>query len=216
MKKSIQILIGILVICNIIASIKYYRLKNEAIDIAEKFSTIQIKEERISQKLKTYTMYQQALEGICIPAIQIQNSQKEINFLSELKLHDDEPTLCFRFKDTHCDACVQQAVRILNEISSFIPNKIILLSGYKNFTHFTAFESCQKEEITTYNIKDIPEWEIESLDQSDFFVCHNGRIHNIFIPIKEDDSYTIDYIHTLLHKYWNLCNDSEHSTKRNL
>ncbi len=209
MKKSIYLIIALLVIFNIYTSVRYYRLKKEAMNVADKYSSIQIKEERNSQKLKTYALFQQTLEGISVPSLKVQNSQKEIMYLSEIETATNKPVLCFRFKDTHCDACVQQAVRILNEISSLIPDKIVLLSGYRNFAHFAAFESCQKEKISTYNVKDIPDWEIDTLDQSYFFVLYDNRIHNVFIPLKEDKNYTVEYIHTLLHKYWEESSCSE-------
>ena len=209
MKKSIYFIRALLVVFNIYVSVIYYRLKKEAMNITDKYSTIQIKEERKSQKLKTYAMFQQTLEGISVPPLKVQNSQKEIMYQSEIVTDTNKPTLCFRFKDTHCDACVQQAVRILNEISALIPDEIILLSGYRNFTHFAAFGSCQKEKISTYNVKDIPSWEIDSLDQSYFFVLYNDHIHNVFMPLKEDNNYTVEYIHTLLHKYWKESSCSE-------
>lgn len=207
-------IVAILLMCNIYMGVKYYMLKHEAESISDKYASLAIKEERVSQKLKTYSIFQQALEGVDIPDITIQNRDKNFITLSSLPQDSTDAILCFRFKDTHCDACIQHAIRLLNEIPTSIQRKIVVLCGYTNYVHFTAFESKQKKEIRTYNVEEIKHWDIDQIEQSYFFVIQNGKIHNVFIPLKEDDKYTQEYIHSLLHKYWNLCNDDGHSTKR--
>ena len=181
---------------------KYYMLKHEAESISDKYASLAIKEERVSQKLKTYSIFQQTLEGVDIPNVTIQNRDKDLVTLSSLPQDSTDAILCFRFKDTHCDACIQHAIRLLNEIPTSIQRKIVVLCGYTNYVHFAAFESKQKKEIRTYNVEEIKHWDIDQIEQSYFFVIQNGKIHNVFIPLKEDDKYTQEYIHSLLHKYW--------------
>lgn len=214
-KTIICVVAGILFACNLYLGYKYKQMENAASIIADKYSAISVKEERISNKLKTYTLIQQAMENTEVPPIAVKNISKESFMLSDLDTSSSAPTLCFRFKETHCDACIQHAIRMLNECTATIPNRIIVLSGYSNFTHFAAFESSQNQNISTYNIEEIPCWEVDGIEQSYFFILHQGRIHNLFIPLKEDNNYTDNYIHTLLHKYWegDSCTENHSSTE---
>lgn len=202
MKKIICVMIGVLLICNIFLCYKYRQLKNLSINVADKYSTISIHEERISEKLKTYILIQQAMENTVPPDVVVKNAKKDSCLLAELAPPQSAPILCFRFKESHCDACIQHTIRRLNEYAAIIPQKIIVLSGYANFNHFAAFESSQNKNLSIYNVEHIPHWEIEDIEQSYFFVLHEGRIHSPFIPLKEDNNYTDRYIHTLIHKFW--------------
>lgn len=211
MKKIIYLTMAILLVCNIYIGIKYDKLRHEANIISEKYASLFIKEERISQKLKTFSILQQTMEGCDIPNVMIKNSDKESLLLSSLPQNATDAVLCFRFKETHCDACIQNTIRLLNEISTSLQGKIAILCGYTNFIHFAAFESKQNKNIAIYNVENITCLDIDKIEQSYFFIIQNGKIHNIFIPLKEDNKYIHEYIHILLHKYWNLYNDNKHT-----
>ncbi len=202
MKKIRLILVTVLAIFNLCLIYRYSQLKQTSTLIAEEYSQILVKEERVSQKLKAYSIYQHAMEGVDIPDIMIRKENNDSLSLSSLIDECGGPILCFRFKDSHCDACIQHAIRMLHKISTDIPQQIVILSGYTNLLQFKAFESSQKRKLTTYNIEDIPCWDIDAIEQSYFFVLKGDKIHNVFIPLKEDNNYTQDYIHTLMHRYW--------------
>lgn len=195
--------------CNIFIGIKYYRLKDSASSIAAKYASLSVKEERISQKLKTYSIYQQTMEGYNIPNVMISNREKDSLALSSLFQNTKDAILCFRFKDTHCDACVQHAMRLLNDAIEKVHIRTVVLCGYTNYVHFAAFESKQKSEISIYNIENIKDWDIDQIEQSYFFIMNGGRVSQVFIPLKEDDEYTQRYISILSHKYGKL--RDEHS-----
>lgn len=191
-----------LVVLNLSLIYRYDKLKQASTLIADEYGHVLVKEKRVSNKMKKYSIFQQAMEGYKIPEIIIKNEEKDSLSFSSLFCDYTNPVLCFRFKDTHCDACIQHAIRMLNSISPKISHQIIVLSGYTNFRQFKAFESSQRGKLKTYNIEDISCWDIDNIEQSYFFILKDGKIHNVFIPLKEDDNYTQDYINTLIHKYW--------------
>lgn len=202
MKHIIYLSFAFLLICNVYIGLKYYKLRDNSSYIADKYASISVKEERISQKLKTYSIYQQTMEGCNIPNVIIGNREKDSLTLFSLSQNTTENILCFRFKDTHCDACIQYAMRLLNEVVEKIKGKIVVLSGYTNYTHFAAFASKQKSKISTYNIQNIKDWNIDQIEQSYFFIINDGKIHNVFVPLKEDEIYTQNYIDAMIYKYW--------------
>lgn len=132
------------------------------------------------------------------------NREKDSLTLSSLCKNVTDTIFCFRFKDTHCEACIQHAMRLLNSIAEKNHGKIVVLCGYTNYVHFAAFVSKQNNEMLVYNIENIKGWDIDQIEQSYFFIINDRKVHNVFIPLKEDDEYTQHYIHVLLHKYWKM------------
>ena len=84
MKNFTYFIVAILLLCNIYMGFKYYMLKHEAESISDKYASFAIKEERVSQKLKAYSIFQQTLEGVDIPNVTIQNRDKDLVTLSSL------------------------------------------------------------------------------------------------------------------------------------
>lgn len=200
----------LLLISSIYLNFKYHNLENMAKTITDRYLSIKVKDERMSNKLKKYALIQQSMENVDIPNFVIKDGSNKSIILSELTNNKDDAILCFRFKEYHCDACVQYIIRLLDDISEVIPEKIVILCGYSNFNQFAAFESCKNKNIAVYNIGDIPEWKVDNIEQSYFFILYQGKICNVFIPLKEDSDYMQKYIHTLLYKYW-----GEHSCTEN-
>lgn len=186
---------------------RYKKLEESAKYIADKYSTLNITGNRINENLKLFSLYQQKYENSAIPIID--NPENEKYFYNTFNLGDINNTqLCFRFKETHCDACVQKTLSLINEIEKLFPVEIIILCSYANYNQFAAFKSKQSNNIQIVNVKEIS-WDVDSIEQSYFFVIDQGRIHNLFIPLKEDWNYVKKYIHTLFHKYWEESSCSE-------
>ena len=191
-----------LIIFNLCLLLRHYSLKQKSITIAREYSKTLVKEERISQKIKKYSIFQQIMEGTDFPEITIDKGRGDSLLLSSLLNAYDVPVLCFRFKDSHCDACIQHAIRLLNKISKDSQCQIVVMSGYANFRQFKAFENSQNGKLVTYNIEDIECWEIDDIEQIYFFVFKDGKIHNVFVPLKEDEIYMQNYINSMIQKYW--------------
>lgn len=192
-----NVLIVFLLFCNVYVLWKYELLKATADDIAEKYSVLSIREERVSSKLKKYNNYQQWLNGCVIPSIEVLDSKGDsITFASI----DEEQKGClfFRFKETHCDACVMGILQLLKQTVLTNERKIVVLCGYSNAMQFFAFGKNRKN-ILVYNIEELP-WELDYMDESYFFTISDGKICDVFVPLKDDFVYLQDYIECMSQK----------------
>lgn len=208
MKKYIYLIVIILLLCNISIIHQYKKLEESANQIADKYSTLNITENRISKNLKLFSLYQQKYENSEMPIID-EYQKSENSFFDSINSGITMKTqLCFRFKETHCDACVQKTLNLINEIAESFPIEISVLCSFTNYNQFAAFKSKQSYNIRIINIKEIS-WDVDSIEHSYFFVIDQGRIHNLFIPLKEDWNYVKKYIHTIQHKYWEESSCSE-------
>ena len=199
MKKYIYTICIVLLLCNIFLLLQYKKLEESANIIADKYSTSSITERRINENLKHFSLLYQKYENSTVPLIE--EYKNETSFYESISNKDSGNIhLCYRFKETHCDACIQKTLTLINEIEKNFPVKIIILCSYANYNQFAAFRSKQSKNIQIVNIKDIA-WEIDSLEQSYFFIIQKGRIQNLFIPLKEDWNYVMKYIQIIQNKF---------------
>lgn len=204
LQNTLGILVILLLLFNAIIVIKYNNEKKKYQILMENFSVLSIKESRQSNTLKKFAIFQQNIESGLFPDIKLKEAKGKriINFSSILKSND--PVLFFRFKETNCDACIQEAMIMLHEIpSSYSPSvKIVILCSYSNVRQFYAFANEEKEEFEVYNVDSLPLY-IDKLENPYFFVMNQDmRIRNIFIPLKDDSQYTKDYLKCVTNKYW--------------
>lgn len=207
MKKYTYLVIIALLLCNLILIYQYKGLEKSAHSIADKYSTLSVTENRINNNLKSFSLYHQEYENSIMPIIKFRRD--ETLFHDSIHLYNTkEPLFCFRFKETHCDACIQKTLTLLNEINRNFPVRIIVLCSFTNYNQFAAFRSRQSNNIKILNIEEIS-WNVDTIEQSYFFIIQKGYIHNLFVPLKEDWDYVKKYIQIIRHKYWEESSCSE-------
>jgi hypothetical protein len=151
--------------------------------------------------LKENILIQQLSEASDCREMELKGSGTKKNIPLE-KIIKDEPKLFFRFKETHCDGCVQSSVRMLSQLSDSVPElEITVLSGYQNVRQFNAYSQSQQK-FEVYNVNEIP-LPTEYQDQPYLFVVTpDYRIRNVFITVKDDDLLTEQYLKMMQNKYW--------------
>lgn len=71
-----------------------------------------------------------------------------------------------------------------------------------NTRQFVAFSKAQNKRLSVYNVTRIA-WEVDEFDEPYFFVVSKDRkVHNLFVPLKEDERLTERYMHEVQQKYW--------------
>ncbi len=173
-------------------------------NITEKYNEIAVRELRESEILKKNMLIQYATGSTQLPDIQLENFQTKNKIAFSSLSKETKPSLFFRFKESHCDLCVQKMFETFKEISDHFPcNHITVLCGYDNLRQFHAFAaSSENANFHIYNIERLPVF-IDDIDKPYLFTLSpDMKMHDVFIPIKEIPDYTIDYLDCLKMKYW--------------
>ena len=184
-------LIVTLLLFNILLIVRYKQTEKRSISIEN------VKNDDSStmiEKLTEKQFLQQLSEGIFFDSD---------NTPSMHSLYSDLPVLCFRFKETHCDACISTIIRHLSSMKEHFPsNGIVILSGYSNMRQFNAFAQTQKK---TFNVLNANRLLIPLDEQSDpyfFVLTKDEKVQNVFIPDEKDSKYTKRYLDLVRDKYW--------------
>lgn len=200
MKKNVIIILCslVIIIFNIVLLNLLLSKNNENIVLFSRVNELLIKESIIKKQF----FLQQSFESMCIPDT-ILSKPNNIYFHSFSSLvKNGRPKLFFRFRETNCDACVQKTLRIIGGIVNEMPkDNIIILCSYTNARKFYAYKETQNICVYNVNEKFLP---LDDQEEPYFFVLTDDlRIKNIFITIKEDDKYTIDYLNCIINRYYN-------------
>ena len=154
--------------------------------------------------LKKNIIIQQLSEAVNCETIELKEPKLGEN-ISFAKLIRNEPKLFFRFKENHCDGCVQSSIRLLSQLSDSVPDiEISILCGYNNVRQFQAYAQANRKQFEVYNINEMP-LAAEIQEQPYFFVVTpDYRIRNVFITTKEDEHFTENYLAAIQNKYWHI------------
>lgn len=206
MKSKKTYLIILLILTALVIVILFFKLdklKETYRNLYIEFSVLSIKESRDSNTLEEYSLLQQDSESRPLMDIELKDAKTKNTVQLSSLLKKDCPVLFFRFKETNCDACILQAIRMLKEIKVHSPKEnIVILCGYKNVRYFYAYANEEKNDFGVYNIDSLP-LPIDKSDNPYFFIMTNDRvIRNIFIPLKNNRQYTQDYLKCMADKYW--------------
>lgn len=197
MKKMLYL--GLLILIAFNVYLNYKQKKFESL-IAE-FSSIVAKEKFMNERLKSQISYCQEVGNTPIPDVIIKQSFRDSCMMSSLFRTKNEVALCYRFKETHCDACIKDACGLIEDISTKWPCEIYIFTNYKHVTQFAAFSnSVKNKDIVVCNVESLP-WQIERADEPYFFVIQNNAIHDIFIHLKENQKENKKYFNNLIKKY---------------
>ena len=201
-KYLLYTVLAIFIISNVYLLIKLIKTEQTLEYITEKYTLLSIKEERSSFHLKNNANIQHRMEQIPLPEVSIKNVKNKEDITLKTLCKEDSILVFFRFKETHCDACIQSTLNLLKKfLSEHEIFNIIILSGYANIRQFSAFAQSQSNKMKVYNVENIP-WQVDEIDEPYFFVVTKGKyVNNVFIPLKEDNIYTENYINMLLNKY---------------
>ncbi|GHV27011.1 hypothetical protein FACS1894176_08460 [Bacteroidia bacterium] len=208
MKKNVLFLVIaviVLLLLNTLLLYKYKQQEKKQWELRSQIYQLSDKESVESGQLKQAILLQQASEALLCPDVAITNPKsQEIETLRSL-LKKNQPILFFRFKETDCDACVQNATKTLSEIAEHFPDiDIIILSGYGNVRQFYAYAQTKKHSLGIYNVNHFP-IPVEEQEVPYFFVVTPElKIQNIFIPDKADPTFTTKYLDCMMKKYWSL------------
>lgn len=119
-----------------------------------------------------------------------------------------EERLVLYIDDKHCEACIQHCFDQLEKIfKEKIDQNVILLCNFRNSRHFIAFTQNLKIPIKyIYNLNgqtlNLP---IEAVVDKPLFWIMNSELcsRQLFVPIKEINGYTANYLTHILNRYWN-------------
>lgn len=207
MKKLVYLLTIFVIVLlgfNVILLKKHQEIKAQNMLLIDKYNKLSVRELRTSSILKKNIIFHHAAEAAYCPDIQLKKPKTNSDLkLSALVNNSNEPLLFFRFKETDCDACVQQALKLLKKITEQSPGRrITILSGYKNVRQFYAYADNESKSFDIYNVDELPV--IPETQESPYFFVLNGDLamKNVFVPMKGDMEFTVDYLECISQKYW--------------
>lgn len=185
----------------ILKSIKADYLLEEAVD---KYLRLAVYEEQLSTQLKEHARLQHEMESVVLPDIWVDDigNQQKVSFRTLCQ--NDSIRLFFRFKETHCDACIQSTLGVLKEMLAKNENlSVDILCSYLHTRHFLSFAHTWNQKMNVYNVESLPWKNVEKVEAPYFFIVKNGEtINNLFITIKEDKQSTEEYMNVIIEKYY--------------
>lgn len=113
--------------------------------------------------------------------------------------------LIFRYSELHCDECVDQQIESLKKYKERIGNEnILILADYANINNLILFKRLNSIEIPVYRLSKKMNLKLEEKDVPYFFVIDSSfTARDFFIPIKEIDGYTDNYLNIISEKHFN-------------
>lgn len=191
----------VIIIIILIASLSFlivalHQVNNEYIKLSSNLEKNSLIEQKSSEKyriLAINTKNQYRCNNTKIKDIYVAKPLGDSIKLSSII--NNKPKLIFRFKETDCNICIENALNDIREIYRIVgAQNIIILANYYNVRSFISFFNSNKMNVMIYNTSSkelgIP---IESLDTPYFAIVDAKLIaHSIVIPAKELDGFTKD------------------------
>lgn len=142
-------------------------------------------------------------EGMRLPDFYLKEIEVRDSFPASA-LIGDKTVLFFRFKETHCDVCVNKFMELLATIPDDFPaQNLVLLCGYGNVHEYRTFVRKNKLRMQVFNVQEISGLPIERHDKPYFFVLDKElRIKNVFVPDEHNPDYMNRYLAFIKDKYW--------------
>jgi hypothetical protein len=111
-------------------------------------------------------------------------------------LLSDSLTLIFRYNENNCNICVEEALKPLMEYSAKIGIKnILIITSYRNIRTMQIFIRKYAPGIHVFNSNEDINLPIEKWSTPYFFLIDNTlKVQLVFIPIKEIQNYTREYL----------------------
>ena len=112
--------------------------------------------------------------------------------------------MVFYFSETNCWDCIEAALNQIKNIPDSIKlNNYLILCNYSNVRYFQAFIKDIDLKVPIYNNEEKLNIPLENMDVPFFFII-NSDLHckQVFIPIKEIENYTANYLQAMNKKYW--------------
>jgi len=143
-------------------------------------------------------------ENYAIPDVYVKKNNEDSVKLSFLI--GQSCKVIFRFTESDCDACVNHTLdNIERACTSIKPENFIVLTSYYNIREFNAFINAHKLKLRVYCIPNeclrIP---LEKTNTPYLFVLDHSMLTKfVFIPAKEVNNFTQDYLQTLQKRLFN-------------
>lgn len=198
----IIILVSFLVLSNIYGYIRYKEIHEVQSFLYElkKDSDIKIGELGALKECRTNEIL---LNGIEIPLeVEVVNMQGYKRKLSDIMSNN---TLVLRYSEMHCDVCIDSIVSKLSIYQDSIGlHNIILFTSTENLKYVKKFKRVNNIHFDIYSISNALDSVLVDIGMPYLFVYSftNKRINNVFVPQKENEKFTDEYLHSILLKYY--------------
>jgi hypothetical protein len=148
----------------------------------------------------TFIQYQSEATNLLDITVQ-QQSGEAMSFKS---IFSDRPKLVFRYNEHHCNTCVDMALQSLIEYRTKIGiENIIILTSYKSARTMHAFIQKNAPGMRVFNTNEDINIPLEKWSTPYFFITDNElNAHLLFIPAKEINGYTKEYLEAIYQKYF--------------
>ena len=125
----------------------------------------------------------------------------------EKKISDviSDNTLILRYSEMNCDVCVDSIIKRLNVYKDSIGlSNIVLLTTSRNLGYTRRFKKINKISFGIYNMGKVLDSILVDIGMPYLFVysSNNDRINNVFVPHKDNQRLTDEYLHSVLMKYY--------------
>lgn len=198
----IIIIVFFLVLSNIYGYIRYREIHEVQSFLYElkKDSDIKIGELGALKECRTNEIL---LNGIEIPLeVEVVNMQGYKRKLSDIISNN---TLVLRYSEMHCDVCIDSIVSKLSIYQDSIGlHNIILFTSTENLKYVKKFKRVNNIHFDIYSISNALDSVLVDIGMPYLFVYSftNKRINNVFVPQKENEKFTDEYLHSILLKYY--------------
>lgn len=198
----IIIIVFFLVLSNIYGYIRYREIHEVQSFLYElkKDSDIKIGELGALKECRTNEIL---LNGIEIPLeVEVINMQGYKRKLSDIISNN---TLVLRYSEMHCDVCIDSIVSKLSIYQDSIGlHNIILFTSTENLKYVKKFKRVNNIHFDIYSISNALDSVLVDIGMPYLFVYSftNKRINNVFVPQKENEKFTDEYLHSILLKYY--------------
>lgn len=112
--------------------------------------------------------------------------------------------IVFRYSELHCDACVDVQIKSLKKYKEKIGStNILILADYDNIKNLILFKRLNSIKLPVYKLSEKLNIELEKQNVPYFFVLDTNFVaKDFFIPIKEIENYTDNYLEIISKKHF--------------
>lgn len=106
-----------------------------------------------------------------------------------------ENTIFLRFTETHCNACIDQQIDIINNITKCNKNRIIVLAGYRMHKTLSILKKTYNIQCQIYSLYGENGFGLDHVSAPYYFsIDKNFNIRNAFVALTKYPQNTIDYL----------------------
>lgn len=114
-----------------------------------------------------------------------------------------KPLLILKISENNCNTCIDSVLSISNSFFRNHPKDVVIFTDYYSERDYNFFTKSHDIHCNIFNLKAELDLSINNKATPFYFILDSlGLITDLHIPLKENNSYTADYLKLIEEKYF--------------